>query len=192
MALKFDQEERPHVFPLTKDEFIYIKKNYDDLLNKVEQILSIDANTTFLYDFLNSIMPGFYERFYFRYCYLIITDIRTDVYDKKVLDDSLYYCKKFCEGVKSPEVYDKYMKTFPGIMYNFVTDNCYTFFDANLDELIIKFIKFVNEFDTFKSFKKDFAIFIKRISCGGDNYKDAYESLFDEKRLFPPRKIPRY
>lgn len=194
MALQFNPEDRPNVFPLTKDEFSYIKLHKIQLFKRVEQLLSIDANTTALYDYLSTILPGFYEKFYFRYCYLKITDLRVDKYDKEKLEDSLDYCKKFCEVVKSPEVYNKYMKYYPGIVYNFVTDkDGYAFFDANLDELVLKFIEFVDKFSTFEDLKKHYSDFRRDISCGGGNYKEIYLDITtNTRRLFPPRKIPRY
>lgn len=193
MALKFNSNERGKIPVLTLNEFRFIRQNIVTIINKVTYILKTDANTTVLYDYLNSILPTVYEKVYFSYCYFSITDLRVDKYDKEKLDDSLFYCKKLCEIVGSANVYNKYMSHYPGIMYTKLNGIGYTFFDVKLDGVILDFFRFVVQFNNYTDFRRNESLFLKQVNRLGSDYEPLYFSITnDHKRLFAIQPIERY
>lgn len=190
--LKFELENRNVKNAISKNEFRYVKDNYYIIVKTLKELLKTDFDTIAIYNYTSSIMPGFYERFYFHYRYLTLTDARKEQYKNKNMNESLEYCKKYFETLHRPDLAIKYLNTFPTIMFQTYKLGHYGFFFYELDKAILDFIIFINKFSDFKKFQSKCVIFLQLLNVQGGDYEDGYKWLISKDGLFGNTLIERY
>lgn len=187
----FDDDTRDTSKTITKEEFEFIKTRQDFLVKSLQDILKHNFVTTEIYDFLNLYMPGFYERFYFHVFYVNTIDTRSEPYDEQLMRKSLINCKRYYNKLERPDLYEGQM-THKGIMFLTFHKDGYVFNDYDFDYAIVRFLQFVNEFETYRDFYRNSEIFLSRQNMINDSYPEDLSGVDQRWMLFGKDEIERY